>query len=88
MPLSQSLITPDLALAFEIRNPNHSPLHHPPPHPLCTLLLPNPPLPNSSPILTTWDPRQSKMSLHAPSSGLASCGPHSSTRDLLTLWLI
>ncbi|KAK8705403.1 hypothetical protein V6N13_049006 [Hibiscus sabdariffa] len=28
IPLSQSLITPDLALAFDIRNPNHA---HPPP---------------------------------------------------------
>lgn len=28
MPLSQTLITPDLAIAFDIRNPNQAPNHH------------------------------------------------------------
>ncbi|KAE8694732.1 CIP111-like protein [Hibiscus syriacus] len=31
MPFSQSLITPDLALAFDIRNPDHAQLQQPPP---------------------------------------------------------
>ncbi|KAK8609116.1 hypothetical protein V6N13_025423 [Hibiscus sabdariffa] len=40
MPLSQSLITPHLALAFDIRNPNHSQLLHPPPPPPSSTLHP------------------------------------------------
>ncbi|KAK8594111.1 hypothetical protein V6N13_125921 [Hibiscus sabdariffa] len=43
IPLSQSLITPDLALAFDIRNPNHSPLNHPPPPSPSSALHPPPP---------------------------------------------
>ncbi|XP_057786356.1 transcription factor MYBC1-like [Salvia miltiorrhiza] len=42
MPLSQSLITPDLALAFNIHNPHQQQSLHPPPPP------PLPPQPNSS----------------------------------------
>ncbi|XWS57180.1 hypothetical protein CRYUN_Cryun09bG0151200 [Craigia yunnanensis] len=42
MPLSQTLITPDLALAFDLRNPNHH--HHQQP--------PSPPAPPSSAMQT------------------------------------
>ncbi|GMI64806.1 hypothetical protein like AT3G10760 [Hibiscus trionum] len=42
MPLSQSLITPDLALAFDIPNPNHA--HPPPPPPSSALHPPQPSL--------------------------------------------
>ncbi|GMI78819.1 hypothetical protein like AT3G10760 [Hibiscus trionum] len=46
MPLSQTLITPDLALAFDIRNPNH---HHQPPPPLPSSAVVQPPsMPASS----------------------------------------
>ncbi|XP_039023120.1 transcription factor MYBC1-like isoform X2 [Hibiscus syriacus] len=40
MPLSQSLITPDLALAFDIRNPNHAQHQQPPPPPPSSALQP------------------------------------------------
>ncbi|XP_039047485.1 transcription factor MYBC1-like isoform X2 [Hibiscus syriacus] len=54
MPLSQTLITPDLALAFDIRNPNQNyQLPPPPPPPVAALPLPSPavvqpPMPTSS----------------------------------------
>ncbi|KAK8649205.1 hypothetical protein V6N13_129939 [Hibiscus sabdariffa] len=64
------------SIAFHIRNPNHA---HPPP-PSSPL---HPPYPNSTPI-----PGPPEMNPHAPSSGLASFGPRSSTRDSLTPWLI
>ncbi|XVE95717.1 hypothetical protein REPUB_Repub02eG0123400 [Reevesia pubescens] len=43
MPLSQTLITPDLALAFDIRNPNHHLPLPPPPPPSSAVLPPSQP---------------------------------------------
>ncbi|RVX05037.1 Transcription factor MYBC1 [Vitis vinifera] len=54
MPLSQTLITPDLALAFDIRNPN-SPQAPPPPLPTPQVAPPPPSQPNSAPEFDSGD---------------------------------
>lgn len=54
MPLSQTLITPDLALAFDIRNPN-SPQAPPPPLPTPQVTPPPPSQPNSAPEFDSGD---------------------------------
>ncbi|XVF07062.1 hypothetical protein REPUB_Repub06bG0104800 [Reevesia pubescens] len=48
MPLSQTLITPDLALAFDIRNPNHHHHQPPPPPPPPSSAVPPPSQPSSA----------------------------------------
>ncbi|CAL5420532.1 unnamed protein product [Camellia sinensis] len=61
MPLSQTLITPDLAIAFDIRNPNNTP-QPPPPPPLQT--------PSSQPNSAEFDSASAELAeLGAGSAG-------------------
>ncbi|KAK9036831.1 hypothetical protein V6N11_021757 [Hibiscus sabdariffa] len=64
MPLSQTLITPDLALAFDIRNPNH---HH-------QLPPPPPPLPSSAAVLPPSMPTSSEFAADSGDLGSGGAG--------------
>ncbi|KAB1222975.1 Transcription factor LUX [Morella rubra] len=78
MPLSQTLITPDLALAFDIRNPNHNPTanntptqQQAPPLPQ-TQPQPQPPPSNPLPSSATTPPHPSSAEFAADSVELGS----------------
>lgn len=79
MPLSQTLITPDLALAFDIRNPNNS--QTPPPPPTATT-----PPPIVPPLTPSTQPNSAEFDNSEMGSGAAGDEPARTLKRPRLVW--